>query len=368
MYARVSKEPLLTAVQTVQRGTATQTTIQILTGVLIKAESNKLSMQSTNLEVSIWTEVPAEVKKPGVLVVPAKLVADIVKNLPEGRLTLESGTENQVLKVSAGKAIFKLRVMLPEDFPSFPKVEDGKPVFVSSNSLQEVLRQALKAVSRDETRPILNGCLVSIEGSNLRVVATDSYRLAIRELKVKFKNEAKVDVVVPWRSLDELQKVMVNDQEVNVLTGENQIVFKMDGIVFVSRLIEGQFPNYKQLLPKEYQTSVEIDRDLFVDVVTRAALVAQKSQSIKIRLDGRRMIVSSQAQGIGESQEELTVKSKKESNLEIAFNAQYLLDGITSIKGESLILQLNDAVSPGLVRPAKSDDYLYLIMPIRIGA
>lgn len=370
MLITCSRDELLGALQAVQKGAATQTTLQILSGILLKTEKDNLILQATNLEISIMTAVPATVKKTGMTVVPAKLMVDIVRNLPPGPVEIGlDPKEEQTLYLLTNQAEFKIRTLPPEDFPSFPQINEEAAITVKSTDLQEILRQTLKAVSRDETRPILNGALFVGEENNLKVVATDSYRLAVRDFLLKEKIKEKIEIVVPWRALDELQKIIpTGGKEVKIFIGESQIVFKLNETIFVSRLIEGQFPNYQQLLPKEYGLRLEIDREDIAGAVTRAALLAQKNQSIKLKIDDKKMWVSSQAQGVGEAQEELVIKPDGKGDFEIAFNAQYLLDGINSVKEDRLVFELNNPVSPGLIRSTGENNYLYLIMPIRIGA
>lgn len=370
MLVKCLKEDLAAALQTVQKGAAIQTTLEILSGIMFKAEKDKLELYATNLEISVITSINAQVEKEGRTVVPAKLVADIVKNLPSGQVELGlDPTEENTFKVTAANSDFKIRSLMPEDFPDPPTIKEDKKLTLKSGDLQEGLRQTLKAVSRDETRPILNGVLFYFEKNNLKVVATDSYRLAVRDIPLSKNIDEKTEVVVPWRALDELQKTLpATNQETEIVLTDNQIVFRTAATTLISRLIEGQFPNYQQLLPDNYKFTTAINREDLTSAVTRAALVAQKNQSIKLRLNSDRLLVSSQAQGVGEAQEEIKLTSKSDEDIEIAFNAQYLLDGLTGVKDENIAIGLNDALSPGLLSRETSKDYLYLIMPIRIGS
>ncbi len=370
MLIKCLKEDLFSALQIVQKGAAVQTTLEILSGIMLEAEGNSLLLHATNLEISIKTSIEATIERNGKTIVPAKLIVDIVKNLSDGVLELSiDPNEGQDLTIKAKNSDYKLRTLLPEDFPEFPSVDSKLKIETRASDLHDALKQTLRAVSRDETRPILNGILFRMEEDNLKVVATDSYRLAVRDIKLNSKIAEKIEIVVPWRALDELQKIIPSTiKNVNISISENQILFEMTGIVFISRLIEGQFPNYQQLLPDNYKLKLKLEREDFIGAVTRAALVAQKNQSIKLKLDNERLIVSSFTQGVGEAQEELSVITSGGSEIEIAFNAQYLLDGIQGIKNQNINLDLNDSVSPGLLSKEDDNSFFYLIMPIRVGS
>lgn len=369
MLIKCLKEDLFSALQIIQKGAAVQTTLEILSGLMLEAENDSLLLYATNLEISIKTSIEATVEKNGKTVVPAKLIVDVVKNLPDGVLELSlDPKEGQELTIKAKNSDYKLRALSPEDFPEFPSVDKKLMVKTRATDLHDALRQTLRAVSRDETRPILNGILFRLEEDNLKVVATDSYRLAVRDLKLDSAIGEKTEIVVPWRALDELQKIIPSAaKDINISISENQILFETADVVFISRLIEGQFPNYQQLLPDNYKLSLELEREGFVSAITRAALIAQKNQSIKIKLDSKKLIVTSSTQGVGEAQEELPVNASGGGEIEIAFNAQYLLDGIQGIKNENIKLDLNDSISPGLLSKDNDDSFFYLIMPIRVG-
>lgn len=368
MLIKCLRDDLLAKLQIVQKGTANQTTLPILSGVLLKTSEDILTLQATNLEISILATVKATIKKPGMSVFPARLLVDIVRSLPPGQLEIgHDETDDNTVFVKAENTKFKIKTQAPEDFPNFPKVEKETELILDADKLSYVLKQTLKAVSKDETRPILNGILFSINKDKITLVSTDSYRLALSEIRLKSKIKEEQEIVIPWRALDELQKIISSDaKEIKLVLGKNQAIFQYSDITFVSRLLEGQFPNYKQLLPSEFGITAEIRRQDLVGAVTRASLIAQKNQSVKLSVKNKKLTISAQSANVGETTEDLAIKLLSGEEIEIAFNSQYLLDGATSSNKETVVLELNNSVSPGLIRSPKNNESIYLIMPIRV--
>ncbi|MDP1808546.1 MAG: DNA polymerase III subunit beta [Actinomycetota bacterium] len=368
MIIKLAQSDFLTALQTVQRGASSQSTLPILTGIKIRAEKTVGAvLQSTDLELSIESVCPATVKKEGTVVVTGKLLVDIVRHLPDGAIELSSEDDEKNLIVKAESASFKVKTMPPEDFPAFPEVETKKSVSIEAQTLVEMIRQTGKAVSRDETRPVLTGALLSIEEKNLLLVATDSYRLAIKSVPTKTAGTDKISILIPIRALEEIQRALAATKgEARLSTNENLLKIEADKMVMVSRLIEGQFPNYKQLIPKETLLRAEADKQEVVAAISRVALLAQKNMSVKMTADAQKIHVQAATQGVGEAQETVKAKTKGEAVGEMAFNAQYLLDGLQGASGEKIVFEFTGPVNPGVIKAGNADDYLYLIMPIRI--
>lgn len=368
MIIKLSQSDFLTALQTVQRGTSSQSTLPILTGIKIKAEkTGSIVLQSTDLELSIKSVCPATVKKEGTVVVTGKLLVDIVRHLPDGAIELSSEDDEKNLTVKAETVSFKMKAMPPEDFPAFPEVEIKKSVSIEAQTLVEMIRQTGKAVSRDETRPVLTGALLSIEENNLLLVATDSYRLAIKSVPTKTAGVDEISILIPVRALEEIQRALAATKgEVKLSTDENLLKIEADKMIMVSRLIEGQYPNYKQLIPKETLLSAEVDKQEIVAAIGRVALLAQKNMSVKMVAGVQKIEAQAATQGVGEAKETVKAKTKGDPIGEMAFNAQYLLDGLQGASGDKIVFEFTGQVNPGVIKAGNADDYLYLIMPIRI--
>lgn len=368
MIIKLVQSDFLTALQTVQKGASSQSTLPILTGIKIKAEKPaRVILQSTDLELSIEAACEATVKKEGTVVVTGKLLVDIIRHLPDGAIELSSEDDEKSVAVRAETASFKIKTMPPEDFPAFPEVGAEKTVDIEAQTFVEMIKQTGKAVSRDETRPVLTGALLNIEEKNLLMVATDSYRLAIKSVGTKTAGANKISILIPARALEEAQRALAGTKgKVRLSTDENLLKIEAENTTIVSRLIEGQFPNYKQLIPNETLLRVEVDKQEMISSISRVALLAQKNMSVKMAVDGQKIRVQAATQGVGEAQETVKAKTKGESVGEMAFNAQYLLDGLQSAMGEKIVLEFTGPVNPGIIKSSDTDDYLYLIMPIRI--
>lgn len=368
MFIKLAQSDFLNALQVVQRGTASQSTLPILTGIKIKTDGTEsVILHATDLELSIETRCAAVVKKAGSVVVTGKLLVDIVRHLPEGAIEISSEGEQKSILVKAEKSSFKVKTMPPEDFPAFPEVEEKKTVGLDAKMFSEMIRQTSRSISRDETRPVLTGALLCAEAKSLIMVATDSYRLAVKTAVVKTKNVVELSVIIPHRALDEIQKAIVSqDGALSMSTDESLLKISTENTVIVTRLIEGQFPNYKQLIPKETSLSAEVNKEEMVGAISRVALLAQKNMSVKMTAEAQKVSVSAATQGIGEADETVKAKTKGEKTGEMAFNAQYLLDGFQATNGERVLLEFTGSVNPGLIKSLSEDDFLYLVMPIRI--
>ncbi len=365
MYIKVAQSEFNEALQIAQKGVSSQSTLPILSGVKISTVSkDTVSIQGTDLELSIETNCPAAVKDSGEAVITGKLLVDIFRYLPDQ--TVELKVDGGNMRITAGKSSFSLQTMASEDFPSFPEIKKAKKVRVFANELQETIKRTAKAISRDQTRPVLTGALVEIEGKTLQVVSTDSYRLSMMSCSMKESAEEKLSVVIPHRAIDEIQKLLEGEREVSLVTDENLFKVELSKAIIYTRLIEGQFPNYDQLLPKETSLKVTTDKEELVGAINQVALLAQKNMSIKLKFSKDRLEVKAGTTGVGEASAEIKSEVEGEPIDEVAFNAQYLMDGIQGAKGEKSILEFTGPVNPGLIKSADEKNYLYLIMPIRI--
>ena len=366
MQLKCSQEDLSNVVQTVQKAVSARSTLPILTGIKLKTGDNKIILSATDLEIAIREEMPVRIISQGEAVIPARLLGDIVRNLPKGEVGVGLDKSSGQLNITCGQAQFDVKGFPVEDFPEFPKVKDENNFIIQGKEIISAVKQVVKAASRDETRPILTGVLFLVEDGKGTMVATDSYRLAIRGLKFKRAPKENVSVIIPSRALEEFMKIISDgSKEIEVALSENQVVFKTASTTVISRLIEGQFPNYKQLLPQSRKTTFETEREAFVGAVKRTAILAQNTP-LKLTVGGNKVRIAANTSEVGGATEDVGGKLDGEP-AEMAFNAQYLLDGIASVSDERVRLELIDPLKPGIIRPNKEKNFLYLIMPVRPG-
>ena len=366
MKISIARSELLEALSTVSKGMSARSTLPILSGVLITAENSDIRLQATDLEISIRHTAPALIEQPGTIVVPGKLLMDIVRSLPEAAVTIE--TEGETAHIRCQQSSFTVKTLKPSEFPKFPEVQVEKSISLDSSTLVEMVRQVSKAVSRDETRAILTGILLIIEGPSIKMVATDSYRLAVKETLLENSAGEDVEVVIPGKALEEVTRLGSESQKVVLGISENQIVFEFGSTVFVTRRIEGTFPNYKQLIPKESETSAIISGDELVAAVKRVSLMALHNTPLRlsVNIEDQTLSLSAATQDVGDASEDLMVKTEGK-DVEIAFNHAFLMDGLNSVGTDSVRLEVQSSLKPGLLRSVEKEGFLYLLMPVRLG-
>lgn len=365
MKFKCNQNELFTAAQVSQKAVSTRSTLPILSGMLIGAKGNNLTFYSTNLEMSIKKSIKASINSEGEVVVPARLFNDMLRNLPDTDVECDLDLIKSQLNVKCSDSHFQIKTLNKDDFPTFPDPETKERFKLKWKPLSKVIAQVIRAASRDETRPILTGALLKIENSKLTLVATDSYRLAAGEIKVEGTSEGEIEVIIPALTLQELNKTIPEEtEEVDLSLAENQIIFKNAGVTFISRLITGKFPDYEKLLPEGYETRAEVDRDGIIAATKRAALFAGESP-IKLNITSNRFRISAESPETGEAQEEMEIKGEGKE-LEIAFNAQYLLDGLASVNGKEMLFEASNPLKPGLIKTAGKEGFKYIIMPVRL--
>ncbi len=365
MRLSAARGELLEALSIAGKGLSSRTTLPILSGILLSASGDDLVLQSTDLEVSIRSSLKVNVEKEGQAVVPGRLITDIVRSLPEAAVTVDATAHDRAV-ISCGQSSFTVRTLSPDDFPKFPEVQTEKKASVPTETLVSVVRQVSKAVSHDETRPILTGVLTSIEDGKLRMVATDSYRLAVREVPLGSEEAERIEVVVPGKAIEEVPKLATDAEDVTIGVSENQVVFEFGRTVYVSRRIEGNFPNYRQLIPKEYETLVTVDRAELLEAVKRVSLMAQHNAPLRLKVSESTLTLSAQAADVGEAVEDLMVQTEGK-DVEIAFNHAFLLDGVSAAASEQVVLRILNPLKPGVIHPVGDEELTYLLMPVRIG-
>jgi DNA polymerase-3 subunit beta len=360
------KDELAEKLQVAGRGVSTRTAVQILAGIMLRAAGGRLHLSSTDMEISVRDSLEAQVEEEGAVVVPGRLLVDIVRLLPAGEVTLEHRADEGVARLTCGSASYSLNTYGPEDFPRLPEIEPENAFAVHREAFLDTIARVGRSASRDESRPVLTGILVRFEGEKLVMAATDSYRLSVKETLLAGGSGRELEAIVPARALQELARVGQGaaSETIDVGVQENQVVFGVDGVWLTARRIDGQFPNYKQLLPEQFEAEVHLPREELLEVVRRTGLLAQRKSPLRLRFEEGELTVSAQTQDVGEARESLPVSYTGEA-LEIGFNAEFLRDGIESITDETVRMKLISPLRPGLLH-GESDDFLYLIMPIRL--
>jgi DNA polymerase-3 subunit beta len=366
MKLTCTKDELAEKLQVAGRGVSTRTTVQILAGILLRADGGRLSLSATDMEISLRVSLEAQVEDEGSVVVPGRLLVDIVRLLPVGEVTISHRAEEGVVELTCGSASYRLNTYAAEDFPRLPEIEDESAFTVEKEAFVDTIARVGRSASRDESRPVLTGVLVRFEGDKLVMAATDSYRLSVKETSLSDSPGREIEAIVPARALAELARIAQGGESGTIRVGvqENQVVFGVDDVWLTARRIDGQFPNYKQLLPETFEAEVTMPREEFLDVVRRTSVLAQRKSPLRLRFEDGELTVSAQTQDVGEAHESLPISYSGEP-IEIGFNADFLRDGLESVNDESVRLKLISPLRPGLIH-GESDDFLYLIMPIRL--
>jgi DNA polymerase-3 subunit beta len=365
----LSTADLLAELQTVARVASTRSAVQALSGVKISAQDSGVEMLATDMEVGLRVPLQAEVSRPGSVVLPGRLLLDVVRALPSDGVSLELRTAEQDVELISGSATFHLRTLRSEDFPELPSPSSEDRVGLPAAAFVQTVSRVARSASRDETRPILTGILISASDRELRMVATDSYRLSVKQTALDAQLQGSLEANVPARALQELVRIaqQAGDAELTVSLGQSQVVFEIAGVVLSSRLIDGQFPNYRALLPESVEHELQLSTTEFTDVVRRISLLAQKNAPLRLSFTEGQVTVSAQTPDVGEASESIPVPFAGEP-FEIGFNPEFLRDGLESIESDELVMKLISPLRPGLIESPGSGDFVYLIMPIRLNA
>jgi len=363
----LERDVLLGQLQTASRVASTRSAIQALSGVQLAASSSTCELRATDMDVGLRVPLQAEVVREGVVVLPARLLVDVVRSLPSPSVSVELRAAEQDVELVSGKATFHIRTLRTEDFPPFPEPDPDSAVSLPAEAFVSTALKVAGSASRDETRPVLTGILVSASERELRMVATDSYRLSVKETTLETPLSSGFEVNVPARALQELARVAAHgeDEQVSVSVRQNQVLFVLGRVILSSRLIDGQFPNYRQLLPESFEHELRVAGAELTDVVRRISLLAQKNAPLRLAFSQGELTVSAQTPDVGEASESLPVAFQGEP-LEIGFNPEFLRAGLDSIDDGDVLLKLISPLRPGLIEAADGSRFQYLIMPIRL--
>lgn len=368
MEFRIAADELKKALYRAQGIVERKATMPILANVLVNATALGVQITAFDMDIGIISEHPAEVTKPGAMTLSAKYVFDIVQNLPQAHLTLRKLPNNYV-EIISGTAHFKIVGMSPEEYPKLPKEENAPLAPVDGKTLLEMIKKTSFAISTDETRYILNGVFFEPrEGGKLRMVATDGHRLALIERDMPGDFKLKAGVIIPRKGLFELKRLLdeAPDAQCQLGFAENSALFKKPGLTMVMRLIDGHFPEYQRVIPKDGEKAVLVNKSRFLDSLKRIALLsADKTNAVKISLEKNQLRINSQNPDLGEAQEDLEIEYGG-APITIGFNARYLMDVLSAVEAEEVSFELGDEHSPGVIHLPKDRSYTAVVMPMRV--
>jgi DNA polymerase III subunit beta len=371
MKFSIDKERFLAALGIAVRGASTRSAIQTLAGVMVRAESGRVELQATDMELGVRVGFEGASEREGHAVVPGRLLLDVVRSLPKDELSFEYRSSQGDVELVSGPSRFHLRTLPADEFPRLPEIGDATVMKLPAPAFVETVNRVARAASRDETRPHLTGVLVSAGERELRMVATDSYRLSVKETALAEPLDGSLEANVPARTLQELGRIASAgaDGEIEVAALEHQVIFRLGDVTLSSRLVEGRFPNYKQLLPESFEHELRVSTPELLEVVRRVSLLAQKNAPLRLSFSEGSLQISAQTPDIGEASESLPVPFNGEP-FEIGFNPEFLREGLESAEADELVLKLISPLRPGLIESTAEGDgdgsFIYLVMPIRL--
>jgi DNA polymerase-3 subunit beta len=388
MKITVSKDQMLEALQQVQTVVSTRTTLPILSNVLLRATGDTLELTTTDLDVGIQRRITAEIAKPGSTSLPARRLFNIFRELPAGETEIEVDEKNTA-SIRCGSSFFKIMGLPAEEFPPLPKFEGGKHFKITQASMRDMFRKTSYAISNDETRYVLNGAFMQFKADKLTMVATDGRRLALVEQDLEFPKANEVEGILPTKAVNELTHLLGDKGEVHIIVTENQMAFEMQvaatpaqtgtpaekgkeekpkaespNLMIVSKLIEGNYPNYRQVIPSECKERVSLERESLLTALRRASLLCtDKSNSVKLQFTKNNLAVIAKSPDVGEAKETVTINYKGK-DMAVAFNPEYMMDPLRNLDADEVHLELIDELSPGVIKI--NAPFLYVLMPMRM--
>lgn len=363
MKFNIRKTDLLNVAQAIQGVVSSKNTLPILSNMLIETQGKRLRLAATDLDTAMACTIDADVIHEGSTTVPAKRFTDIIKELPNENITI-SVKKNNVATIDCQNAYFKVNTIPKEEFPKLPNYKNQEYITIDQQKLKEMLAMTTFAISHDETRYVLNGVLFEIKPKRINLVATDGRRLAYTQRDIETKLQKPKKMIVPTKAVNELQRAL-RTGETKVYFGQNQVTFDMGSTVVISRLIEGDFPRYEQVIPKEHKEKLMVDRSAFLAATRRANLLTnQDSQAIKLDVFKNRLVVSKNTPDVGEAREELLTEYKG-PNFSIGFNPNYLIDVLKNVNTETINFEVNAPDKPGVIR--SQDNFVYVVLPMQLG-
>ncbi len=363
MKFRCERDVLVEALGNAGRAAAGRgTSLPVLSGVRVQLTGDQLRLTGTDLELTISVEVTVSGNGDGVVILPGRLASDIVRALPAGSVEVEVSEDEA--RISAARSEFSLRILPADEFPRLTEAT-GEPVTLASAELAAALNQVVRAASSDDARPILTGVLLAAEAGGLRLVATDSYRLAIRDLPGTTVLAEGQHVLVPSRALQELARLLTGDETLSVRLGEREASFEIGGTRLTTVLIEGEFPPYERLIPQAQPNRLTVGREVLLEAVRRVKLLAREATPVRLAMSNDGLELVAVTQDVGQAHESLDAKFEG-TELTVAFNPEYLVQGIEVAPGDEVTIETVDALKPALLRVPEHPEFLYLLMPVRV--
>jgi DNA polymerase-3 subunit beta len=363
MKLTIEKNVLLEALQNVQSIVGLRSPLPILSNVLLKAEGDSISLTTTDMEVCVKTVAAAEITEAGGTTLPARRFFSICRELPAGQVEIEVDAKD-VATIRSGPSFFKLVGLAEEDFPPLPEFEESAVYSIDQNVFKEMLQKVVYASSTDETRYILNGSLLSFKDEKLTVVSTDGRRLALVEQEVEFSEDSQANFVVPTKTLNELIKMLGSEGVLKIRVSDTQVAFDFDHILIISKLIEGTYPNFQQVIPAQCEERIAIDRETILNAVRRVSLLTDdQTASIRLNFGKNKLELVSNSPEIGEARETIPVKYDGKE-ISIAFNPGFLMAPLRHLDSDEIFFELSDELSPGVIKTGVP--FLYVLMPIRV--
>ena len=363
------KDKIIKAINSVVKGVASKTTMPILEGILIQTNDNEIKLTTYDLEIGIEYIMDCEVKEQGSTVVNAVMFSEIIRKLPDTQIYISLNDKN-LLQIECEGSLYKLATMNPAEFPELPKIEVENSIELEQNNLKNMIRKTIFAVSTEDTRPIFTGCLFQIENNQLSLVAVDGFRLALRTIFLN-KQTNNFSAVIPGKTLNEMNKILSDSFDfVRIGVSKNESLFEMDNCKVVTRILEGEFLNYKNVIPTNWESRIKVNKNNLQNSFERISLISsssiekEKKYPVKVEIDIGKVTISCTNQ-TGDAKEELFV-STEGKNLEAGFNPKYFLDSLKAIEDEEVFVEFGTSISPCLIKPTDSSEYVYMILPIRL--
>ncbi|MDP8258968.1 MAG: DNA polymerase III subunit beta [Candidatus Aadella gelida] len=367
MEVKTTKESLLNGIQNVQNAVSQKSSLPILSNVLLEVEGETLTLTATDLDIGISSKIKVQVETAGAITIPARKFFDIIKALPDGSEISLTARKNNFVSIKTGKSQFKIIGLPKEEFPQLPIFKNKDAITVEQSVLKEMMNLTDFAISRDDSRFILTGIYFSIKGDKIKLVATDGRRLAVSQKTLPKKTIVDKTIVIPTKAVQEIKRMLEEDGEVEIKFSDNQVAFEFKDSYIVSRLIEGEYPNYKNVIPEKDGEEIKVVREDFLAAAKRASIFTdQDSMAIKLNIKKKKMTISKNTPYLGEAKEEIEIDYTGEEEVEIGFNPRYLIDVLKNLSGEEIAFEVNGANKPGVVR--MGGEYTYVVLPMQLNS
>jgi len=366
MKFKCFQKDLSDAIAKVQRAVPTRSTMPVLQGILVEAKENTVKLTGTDIDITIQTRISAEVIEEGSVVMPSHIFGDVIKKFPEADITVQLNERFQMDIICEDSILTTLQGLEPYEYPEIQQVEKKQQINLGQGTFKKMVQQTIFAVATDETRPILTGALLEVENDSIVMVCLDGYRLALRKEALS-ENTVNTSIIIPGKSLSEISRILEDEElDLCINVGDKHVHFDLGDTQIISRLLEGEFVNYKQIIPQEYKTRVKVDRLLLQQSLERASLMSRELENnlIKLNVQDDKLVITSNSD-IGKICEQIPIIVEGK-NIEIAFNARYLLDVMRVVKDDEICLDFTTNVSPCIIRPLDGEAYCYLVLPVRL--